>query len=347
MSMDDSEDRAAEVDEDGDLDPPVLDEPVTLDARVPDACAGLRLDQAAARMLPAHSRARIQRWIRDGALLVDGRTAQPRARVLGGERIQLQAALEHAARWQPEPVPFEVLHEDGALIVIAKPVGLVVHPGAGNPRGTLVNGLLHRFPELSALPRAGLVHRLDKDTSGLLVVARSEVAHTSLVRQLADRSMGRRYLAVVEGAPVSGFTVDAPLGRDPHQRLRMAVVPGGRHAVTHVRVLERYRAHALVECALETGRTHQIRVHLRHRDLPILGDALYGARGRLPPDATAELVGLVRGFARQALHAVTLRLVHPTTGATVEFECPPPADMAELILALRDDAQDDGEDGTP
>jgi 23S rRNA pseudouridine1911/1915/1917 synthase len=314
------------------------------DCVLPDAQAGQRLDQALAALLPEHSRARIQRWIRDGAVRVDGEAALPRRRVLGGERVTLDAPLlEEGEAWaRPEPVPFTVLHEDAALLIVDKPAGLVVHPGAGNPSGTLVNGLLHRFPELAGLPRAGIVHRLDKDTSGLLVVARTAQAHTALVRQLADRSMGRGYLAVVEGVPVSGFTVDEPIGRDPRNRLRMAVVPGGRPAVTHVRVEERYRAHALLACRLETGRTHQIRVHLRHRGHPIVGDALYGARGRLPPGPTASLAAAVRAFRRQALHAAELRLRHPDDGAERAFRASPPEDFEALLAALRDDAGRDG-----
>jgi 23S rRNA pseudouridine1911/1915/1917 synthase len=267
-----------------------------------------------------------------------------RRRVLGGERVAIDAPLrEEAEGWaRPEPVAFGLVHEDAALLVVDKPAGLVVHPGAGNPSGTLVNGLLHRYPELAGLPRAGIVHRLDKDTSGLLVVARTAEAHTALVRQLADRSMGRSYLAVVEGVPVSGFTVDEPLDRDPRNRLRRAVVPGGRPAVTHVRVEERYRAHALLACQLETGRTHQIRVHLRHRRHPIVGDALYGARGRLPPRPTASLAAAVHAFRRQALHAAELRLRHPLDGEAREFRAAPPEDFEALLAALRDDAQRDG-----
>jgi 23S rRNA pseudouridine1911/1915/1917 synthase len=314
------------------------------DCVLPDGCAGQRLDQALAAVLPEHSRARIQRWIRDGAVRVDGAPAVPRRRVLGGERVTVDAPLrEEGEAWaRPEPVPFAVVHEDAALLVVDKPAGLVVHPGAGNPSGTLVNGLLHRYPELAGLPRGGIVHRLDKDTSGLLVVARTAEAHTALVRQLADRSMGRSYLAVVEGVPVAGFTVDAALGRDPRNRLRRAVVPGGRPAVTHVRVEERHRAHALLACRLETGRTHQIRVHLRHRRHPIVGDALYGARGRLPPRPTDSLAAAVRAFRRQALHASALRLRHPGDGEEREFRAPPPEDFEALLVALRDDARRDG-----
>ena len=269
---------------------------------------------------------------------MDGRTAKARQRVLGGEEVDLDAELREIERWLPQAVDFEVLHADADLIIVAKPVGLVVHPGAGNPDGTLVNGLLHSFPELAALPRAGIVHRLDKDTSGLLAVARSLTAHTSLVQQLAAREMGREYLAVVEQVPVSGGRIEAPIGRDPHNRLRMAVNHDGRDAVTHFRVVDRFRTHALLRCTLETGRTHQIRVHLSQEGFPIVGDALYGARGRLPTAPTDALIAAIRGFRRQALHACRLALVHPASGDVVAFEAPVPADMTALLEALAADA---------
>lgn len=331
-------------DTDADFDEEALAAAAGVDGRVrarleiPAELGGLRLDQALAELLPMHSRARLQRWLKSGELSLDGRPAKPRQRVLGGERVLLDAELAETERWLPQPVDFEVLHADADLIVVVKPVGLVVHPGAGNPDGTLVNGLLHRFPELAALPRAGIVHRLDKDTSGLLAVARSLPAHTALVQQLAARAMGREYLAVVEQVPVSGGRIDAPIGRDPHNRLRMAVTHDGRHAVTHFRVLERFRAHALLRCSLETGRTHQIRVHLSHEGFPIVGDALYGGRGRLPPSPAEALVEAVRGFRRQALHACRLSLEHPASGEAVAFEAALPEDMARLLDALAADA---------
>lgn len=332
----------AEGDEAGaeleDVDDAAARERVREELEIPPELAGLRLDQALAELLPMHSRARLQRWLKRGDLSVDGRAAKPRQRVLGGERILLDAELEAAEHWRPQPVDFDVLHADADLVVVAKPAGLVVHPGAGNPDGTLVNGLLHRFPELAALPRAGIVHRLDKDTSGLLAVARSLAAHTSLVQQLAAREMGREYLAVVEHVPVSGGRIDAPIGRDPRNRLRMAVVHDGRDARTHFRVLERFRTHALLRCVLETGRTHQIRVHLSQEGFPIVGDRLYGARGRLPPAPSEALVAAVRAFRRQALHACKLTLTHPVAGETLTFEAPLPADMARLLDLLAADA---------
>jgi 23S rRNA pseudouridine1911/1915/1917 synthase len=306
--------------------------------QVPPESSGLRLDQALAGLFPELSRSRLQRWVKAKQVTVDGVPARPRDRVLGGERIEIDAVLEADARWTPQEMPLEVVHEDADLIIIDKPAGLVVHPGAGNPDRTLVNGLLHRYPELARVPRAGIVHRLDKDTSGLLAVARSLEAHASLVAQLADRSMGRGYLAVVEGVPTGGFTVDAPIARDPHNRLRMAVVESGRDAVTRVRVEARYRAHALLACRLQTGRTHQIRVHLRHMGHSIVGDPLYGARGRLPTTPSADLVAAVRGFRRQALHARSLALIHPRDGTRSRFEAPVAEDLAGLIHALEADA---------
>jgi 23S rRNA pseudouridine1911/1915/1917 synthase len=328
-----------ELDEFGNQDgPATAADRVRAALELPVELGGQRLDQALVEVLPMHSRARLQRWLKSGELLVDGAPAKPRQRVLGGERIRLDAELADGERWVPQIVDFAVVHEDPQLIVVAKPVGLVVHPGAGNPDGTLVNGLLHRFPELGVLPRAGIVHRLDKDTSGLLAVARTLEAHTSLVQQLAAREMGREYLAVVENVPVSGATVDAPIGRDPRNRLRMAVTHDGREAITHFRVVTRFRAHALVRCALETGRTHQIRVHLAHEGFPLVGDALYGARGRLPESPPPELVDAIRSFRRQALHACRLVVAHPTSGERLAFEVPLPVDMTRLVEVLGEDA---------
>lgn len=310
---------------------------VQLRAVVPAACAGLRLDQALAAMFPDHSRSRLTQWLKQGDILLDGGPAPPRRRVLGGERVAVDAQAAMAERWLAEPMLLPVVYEDAALIVIDKPAGLVVHPGAGNATGTLVNGLLHAYPELETVPRAGLVHRLDKDTSGLLVVARTAAAHGHLARQLAERSMGRTYLAVCEGLPLAGFRVDAPIGRDPRHRLRMAVVADGRPAVTHVTVAESFRAHALLQCRLETGRTHQIRVHLRQQGWPLLGDSLYGARGRLPKAPTEALKAAVREFGRQALHAARLSLEHPDDDQERVFEAPLPADMTALLACLRED----------
>lgn len=309
-------------------------ERVRIELELGSEAGGQRLDQALAAALPMHSRARLQRWLKRGELTVDGAEARARQRVFGGERIRIDAALLAVEDWRPQEVDFETIYVDEALIIVGKPVGLVVHPGAGNPDGTLVNGLLHRFPELTALPRAGIVHRLDKDTSGLLCVARTLEAHTSLVQQLSTRTMGREYLAVVEEVPVSGATIDAPIDRDPHNRLRMAVVREGREAITRFRLVSRFRRHALIACALETGRTHQIRVHLSSEGYPLVGDRLYGARGRLPPSPAPALVDVIQGFRRQALHAERLRLDHPASGERMTFESALPDDLNGLLAAL-------------
>jgi 23S rRNA pseudouridine1911/1915/1917 synthase len=305
---------------------------------IPAALAGLRLDQAAAALLPEFSRSRLRVWIDAGALKVGGREAKPRTLLKGGEDLALEAELEPAVEAAPEPIPLEVLHVDGALLVIDKPAGLVVHPGAGNRSGTLQNALLHRHPELAVLPRAGLVHRLDKDTSGLLLVARTLSSHTALTAALERREIKRTYRAVCQGVLTGGGTVDAPIGRHRRERTKMAVGEGGRPARTHYRVLERFRAHTFCEVELETGRTHQIRVHMAHIRAPLLGDPIYGGRPKLPPAASDELRAALQRFRRQALHASRLRLAHPETGQWLSFESPLPADLAALIEQLRQDA---------
>jgi 23S rRNA pseudouridine1911/1915/1917 synthase len=296
----------------------------TLSLAVTPELGGLRLDQALARLLPRESRSRLAKLVEEGAVLVEGERARPRDRMRGGERISvtlLPRAEEEAFR--PEDIALDVLHEDDDVLVIAKPAGLVVHPGSGNWAGTMLNALLHRVPSLKSLPRAGIVHRLDKETSGLLVVAKNEAAMQDLVRQLQARTVKRTYLAIARGRVASGGTVDAPIGRHPTQRTRMAVVAGGKTAVTHYRVRERFAAHTLVECDLETGRTHQIRVHLASIGHALEGDPVYGGRG-------------VRRLARQALHAWKLAFVHPGSGKTVRFEAPTPADFEALVSQLRD-----------
>ena len=294
---------------------------------VPPECAGLRLDQALARLLPEHSRSRLKGWIDAGRVAVDGAAAAPRRKLAGGERIDVapdagEPAIDHA----PQPIALAIVHEDDATIVLDKPAGLVVHPGAGNRDGTLLNALLHRHPDLATVPRAGIVHRLDKDTSGLMVIARTPQAQTDLVRQLATRGVRREYLAVVRGDVAKSVTVDAPIGRHPAHRTSMAVVERGKDARTHVTPVERFGIATLVRCTLETGRTHQIRVHLTAIGHPLIGDPVYGVRRAavgLPP------------FARQALHAHRLGLSHPVTRRAMAFESPPPADFAGLLDALR------------
>jgi len=304
---------------------------------LPSSSTGLRLDQALAQALPQYSRARLKTWIEAGEVRVDGRIPRPRDKVLGGERIEIEARVEAARTVDPEELPLDVIFEDRQLLVLNKPAGLVVHPGAGNPAHTLQNALLARDPKLALVPRAGLVHRLDKDTSGLLVVARTLESHARLVAALAAREIERKYLAVCLGVMTAGRTVDQPIGRHRKERTRMAVRGDGRAAVTHFRVVKRFRAHTLVQAQLETGRTHQIRVHLAHIGHPVVGDPLYGGRLRLPAAATAELRAALTAFRRQALHAAQLSLVHPTSGRTLAWEAPLPPDMSALIAALEAD----------
>ena len=307
---------------------------------VPDQASGRRFDAVLAELFPEYSRSRLAEWIKSGDALLDGRQARPRDPVRGGERVVLTAALEIQTRSEPEDIALDILYEDADVFVIDKPAGLVVHPGAGNPAGTLVNALLHRDPGLATLPRAGIVHRLDKDTSGVMVVARTLPAHTSLVEQLSAREVHRQYLAVVVGSLVSGGTVNAPIDRHPRDRLRQAVREDGRDAVTHYRLRERFRAHTLLECRLETGRTHQIRVHMAHIKHPIVGDPLYGGPLKLPKGATDALVESLRGFKRQALHAETLEFAHPVSGEPIRCSTPMPADMHALVGTLRDDTRE-------
>ena len=309
---------------------------------LPSTVDGLRLDQALARSLPQYSRSLIKRWIDDGQVTRAGLTLKPRAPVRCGDTIEVVATLDAAAGLEAQAVDFALAHVDEHVIVIDKPAGLVVHPGAGNRDHTLINGLLARFPELECLPRAGLVHRIDKDTSGLLIAARSPAAFQALVRALAARDIHRHYLAVVNGVLVAGGSIDAAIGRDPRSRTRMRVMPGGRSAVTHYRVAERYRAHCLLEVELETGRTHQIRVHLAWRGYPLVGDSRYGARPYLPPAADASLRGALQQFPRQALHAWRLAFAHPIDGTPLEFEAPMPTDLLALLAALESDLTEHG-----
>lgn len=318
---------------------PMNDSPATFQSTIPDSAAGRRFDAVLAELFPAYSRSRLAEWIKSGDALLDGRQVRPRDAVRGGETVSLAVVLEVQTHSEPEDIALDVLYEDDDVIVIDKPAGLVVHPGAGNPTGTLVNALLHRDPSMNALPRAGIVHRLDKDTSGVMVVARTLPAHTALVAQLSSREVHRQYVAVVVGALVSGGTANLPIDRHPRDRIRMAVREDGRDAVTHYRLRERFRAHTVLECRLETGRTHQIRVHMSHLKHPILGDPIYGGSLKLPKGASSELVETLRAFKRQALHAETLEFVHPISGEPVRCTAPVPADMLHLIAELRADSQ--------
>jgi len=316
------------------------------EARVPLAAAGRRFDQTLAELFPDYSRSRLTAWIKSGAATLDGATAPPRQLLRGGEQVRLEAELEAEVASAPEDIALAIVHEDEHLLVLDKPAGLVVHPGAGNPSGTLLNALLHHDAKLAELPRAGIVHRLDKDTSGLMVVAKTLPAMTALVEMLSRHDVERQYEAVVLGSLVSGGTVDEPIGRSMGDRLRQAVrdEESGKHAVTHYRLRERFRAHSLLQCNLETGRTHQIRVHLTHIGHPLVGDPLYGGGLKLPRRATPELVAVLRGFRRQALHAERLAFEHPVTGEALAFTTERPADMTALIAALRDDLAAHGHD---
>lgn len=313
-----------------------------LTEEVPETLTGQRLDQALAQLFPEYSRARLQQWIKEGQVLVDGEVWRPKDKVIGGEQIELTAVSEVEVDWQPQDIPLNVVYQDEDILVINKPVGMVVHPAAGNPDGTLVNALLHYAPELAEVPRAGVVHRLDKDTSGLLVVARHIKSQKRLVDLLQLRQIKRQYQAVVCGVMTGGGTVDAPLGRHPVDRKRMAVVEGGKEAITHYRVTERFRAHTFVQVNLETGRTHQIRVHMAYIHYPLVGDPVYGGRLKLPPSSGERLQTVLRQFKRQALHAACLGLEHPMTGDWLECEAPLPDDMTELLSALREDAREHG-----
>ena len=314
-------------------------------ATVPDASAGRRFDAVLAELFPQFSRSRLTTWIKAGEVLLDGAVPRPRDPVMGGERVELNVVLDTQTEAEPQDIPLSVLYEDDQVIVVDKPAGLVVHPGAGNPDGTLVNALLFRDASLSTLPRAGIVHRLDKDTSGVMVVARTLEAHNALVEQLSARDVHRQYLAVVVGALVSGGTADAPIDRHPRDRLRMAVRDDGRDAVTHYRLRERFRAHTALECRLETGRTHQIRVHMAHLRHPILGDPMYGGALKLPKGASETTAGMLRGFRRQALHAETLEFRHPTNGEAIRCSAPLPDDMQALLKVLRADVAEHAESG--
>jgi 23S rRNA pseudouridine1911/1915/1917 synthase len=314
-----------------------------IDLEIPEELAGQRLDSALARLMPEHSRTRIKGWIEEGGVLLGRRPCKPRDTVEVGDRVRVQMSAPPAQLTvQAEAIELNLAHQDKDVFVVDKPAGLVVHPGAGNQHHTLQNALLALDPALARLPRAGLIHRLDKDTSGLLVIARNETAQTSLSRQLMARTMAREYLAVCVGVMVSGGTIDAPIGRNRSDRLRMAVRESGRPAVTHYRVLERFRAHTYLSVKLETGRTHQIRLHLSHLKYPIVGDPVYGGRFGLPRGASEELSEALRLFKRQALHAATLAFDHPRSGKRLTLTSAVPADFAHLLGVLHADNEQAG-----
>lgn len=303
--------------------------------RVSLELSGQRLDQVAVQLFPQFSRARLQEWIKSGQITLAGKTVKPNTKVTGGETIQLEVELRDEGDWQAEDLDLKIVYEDDDLLVIDKPADLVVHPAAGNEDGTLLNGLLHHLPQLQQIPRAGIVHRLDKDTTGLMVVAKTLESQNQLVQQLQARTVSRQYVAVVVGAIPPHGKVDAPIARDPFNRIKMAVVkPGGKEAITHFKRLARLGAMSLVRLNLETGRTHQIRVHMAHLGFPLLGDPLYGRRLHGVIDLEEDAAELAMHFPRQALHAEKLSLVHPRTGETCTWQSRWPDDFAELVQAL-------------
>jgi len=308
---------------------------ISLSASVTDELSDKRLDQVASVLFSQYSRTRLQSWIKNGELTVDDKILRSKDKVQAGQVILVNATLKSEGNGQAQDIKLDIVYEDQDIIVINKPVGLVTHPAIGNRDNTLLNALLYHAPELKNVPRAGIVHRLDKDTSGLLVVARNLEAHTHLTRELKNHEIEREYEAIVDGAMIAGGTIDKPIGRHPYKRTLMAVTENGREAVTHYRVLERFPAHTHLKVQLETGRTHQIRVHLAHIGYPIVGDKTYGGRFKLPPGATEKLKEALRNFPRQALHARSLTLEHPRTGNEVTFAAPLPKDMRDLLKLLR------------
>ena len=311
---------------------------ITLSAEVQPEQMGQRLDQTLAELFPEYSRSRLKTWIEaDLVKLNDRITNIPREKVLGGERIEIIVEVEDETRFEAENIPLNIVYEDDDIIVINKPKDLVVHPGAGNPNGTVLNALLYHYPPIVEVPRAGIVHRLDKDTTGPMVVAKTIPAQTKLVRDLQKRKITREYEAVASGIMTKGGTVDQPMARHATKRTLMAVHPIGKPAVTHYRIMENYRNYTRLRLRLETGRTHQIRVHMAHIAHPLLGDQTYGGRPRPPKNASEDFMEVLRNFKRQALHAVMLRLAHPITGEMMEWYAPLPDDFVELLNALKAD----------
>jgi len=323
-----------------------MSESVQRTAIVPMESAGRRLDQALAHLFPEFSRSRLQQWVKAGEVLVDGQVLRPKDRLAGGESIQVRATLEEQSDVRPQAIALDIVHEDEQLLVINKPAGLVVHPGAGHSEGTLQNALLHYAPALANVPRSGIVHRLDKDTSGLLVIAKTLQAHHALVEQLQARTVQREYFALVHGTFTAGGRIEASIARHPRDRVRMAVSERGREAITHYRIGQRFQAHTLLLVALETGRTHQIRVHMSHIGHPLVGDPLYGGRLLLPKGASDMMRQVLRGFRRQALHAARLGLVHPETGQAVRWEAALPDDMRSLLDLLEQESPWRGHEST-
>jgi len=319
----------------------IIDKPII--KHVTEQFAGQRLDAALASMFPDYSRSRLQQWIRDGQVLLDGEVVKPRTKLAGDEVLELNLQPQSQPdEFQPQDIPLHIVYEDEAIIVLNKPAGLVVHPAAGHADGTLVNALLHFDADLAQMPRAGIVHRLDKDTTGLMMVARNLRAHKHLVEALQQRSVKREYQAVVQGVITAGGTVDAPIGRHVRDRVRMCVRDDGKAATTHYRVIKRYRDHTHIQLQLESGRTHQIRVHMQHIRHPVMGDPVYAGRQRIPPKADHEMIELLRNFKRQALHAFRLSLLHPQSGKQMSWRLPLPDDMVQLLTVLNRDLEQHG-----
>ncbi|MFT0211726.1 23S rRNA pseudouridine(1911/1915/1917) synthase RluD [Pseudomonas sp. F1_0610] len=316
-----------------------MTETIQLQADVPFELGGQRLDQVAAQLFDEHSRSRLTAWIKEGRLTVDGQVKRPRDTVHSGSKLELMAELEAQGEWLAQDIPLDIVYEDDYILVINKPTDLVVHPAAGHADGTILNALLHHVPSIAQVPRAGIVHRLDKDTTGLMVVAKTLEAHTNLVEQLQARTVGRTYEAIVVGVVTSGDTIDAPIGRHSQSRQKMAVTENGKQAITHYRVLDRFRAHTHVRVKLETGRTHQIRVHMSYVGFPLIGDQTYGGRFKIPPAANPTMVETLRDFPRQALHARFLELTHPITQQAMKWEAPLPEDFTWLLTLLRQDRE--------
>jgi 23S rRNA pseudouridine1911/1915/1917 synthase len=304
---------------------------------VPDSMFGQRIDKALTNLCQDYSRSTIQTWIKGGLVMLDDEVPKQKDKVFGGELLEVSIPDIRKGEWEAQDLPIDIVHQDDDMLVINKPAGWVVHPGAGNPDGTLLNALLFHFPNNRALPRAGIVHRLDKDTSGLMVVAKTENARLGLIAQLVDHSLHREYLALVNGRIISGNTVDEPIARDKHDRRKMTVNMMGKEAVTHYRVDDRFRNHTLLRVRLETGRTHQIRVHLTHIGFSLAGDPVYGRRLAIPSDCTAALEVQLRSFKRQALHATRIEYIHPNSGEHQSWERPMPVDMQQLVDACGDD----------
>jgi len=309
-----------------------------LTAIVPESVTGKRLDQVMSHLFEQYSRARLQQWIKAGRVTVEEQQRKAKDKVYVGERITLKVEADVEVQWQPEAIPLDIIHEDNDILVINKPVGMVVHPAPGHASGTLCNALLYHVPQAENLPRAGVVHRLDKETSGIMVVAKTLSAHNNLVESLQAREISREYVALVQGEMTAGGTVDAPIGRHKVDRKRMAVLneydTGAKHAVTHYRIRQRYKAYTLLDVKLETGRTHQIRVHMAYIHYPIVGDPVYGGRTRIPKDCSEQLRKAIQGFKRQALHAYKLTLQHPTSKQLMSWQAPIAEDIQQLLLQL-------------